>query len=201
MTTRASLTEQIQRLYGKSTDLPISHKQLIRKEELDLLVNQIANDMLAITVKESMKIGDLYIPSCMVATYSNNAVLQEEGRYYAVLPTYPINIPKDGRDLGVYSVIPQSGSYPTLIDGTPFIPITQEDWDLLRATDEGLLEDQTGFYVEGRKVFFTKAVAVAVKFKLLISDLALVGDNEPYPISKDMEAQLIARALEYLIKK
>lgn len=201
MTTRASLTEQIQRLYGKSTDLPISHKQLIRKEEIDILVNQIANEMLAVTVKDSIKIVDMVIPRCMIATYSNNAVAQEEGRYFATLPVYPINIPRDGRDIGVYSVIPQSGSYPTLTDGSPFIPITQEDWDLLRATDEGLLENQTGFYVEGRKVFFTGAVAVPVKFKLLISDLALVGDNEPYPISKEMEAPLIARALEYLIKK
>lgn len=47
----------------------------------------------------------------------------------------------------------------------------------------------------------TANVIVTVKFKLLISDLALIGDNEPYPISKEMEAPLIARALEYLIKK
>lgn len=198
MTTRHSLTEQIQRLYGKSNSLPISHKQLIRKEELDILVNQIANEMLSITVMESIKLGDLQIPSCMIATYSNNTVAQEEGRYYATLPAFPLTL---RRNIGVFSVIPQTGTYPALTDGTPFIPITQEDWDLLRATDEGLLEDQTGFYVEGRKVFFTKAVAVPVKFKLLISDLSLIGDNDPYPISIEMEAGLKARALEYLIKK
>jgi hypothetical protein len=198
MTTRNSITEQIQRLYGKSVEIPISHKQLIRKEELNLLVNQIANEMLSLTVKESLNIGDLSIPSCMIATYTNNTVSQEDGRYFTTLPVYPIQVK---RNIGVWSVIPQTGSYPNLSDGTPFIPITQEDWDLLRATDEGLLEDQTGFYVEGRKIFFTKSVAVPVKLKLLISDLSLIGDNEPYPISADMESALIARALEYLIKK
>lgn len=198
MTTRNSLTEQIQRLYGKSVDLPISHKQIIRKEELDLLVNQIANEFLSLTVKESLKVGDLEIPSCMIATYPNNTVTTENGRYVTTLPVYPIQVK---RNIGVWSVVPQTGTYPTLTDGSPFIPITQEDWDLLRATDEGLLENQTGFYVEGRKIFFTAAVATKVKLKLLISDLSLVGDNDPYPISSDMEAGLIARALEYLIKK
>lgn len=198
MTTRNSLTEQIQRLYGKSVDLPISHKQIIRKEELDLLVNQIANEFLSLTVKESIKVGDLEIPSCMIATYPNNTVTTENGRYVTTLPVYPIQVK---RNIGVWSVVPQTGTYPSLTDGSPLIPITQEDWDLLRATDEGLLEDQTGYYVEGRKIFFTKAVATKVKLKLLISDLSLVGDNDPYPISSDMESQLIARALEYLIKK
>jgi len=198
MTTRNSLTEQIQRLYGKSVDLPISHKQIIRKEELDLLVNQIANEFLSLTVKESLKVGDLEIPSCMIATYPNNTVTTENGRYVTTLPVYPIQVK---RNIGVWSVVPQTGTYPSLTDGSPFIPITQEDWDLLRATDEGLLENQTGFYVEGRKIFFTAAVTTKVKLKLLISDLSLVGDNDPYPISSDMESQLIARALEYLIKK
>lgn len=198
MTTRNSLTEQIQRLYGKSVDLPISHKQIIRKEELDLLVNQIANEFLSLTVKESLKVGDLEIPSCMIATYPNNTVTTENGRYFTTLPVYPIQVK---RNIGVWSVVPQTGTYPNLTDGSPLIPITQEDWDLLRATDEGLLENQTGFYVEGRKIFFTAAVATKVKLKLLISDLSLVGDNDPYPISSDMESQLIARALEYLIKK
>lgn len=198
MTTRNSLTEQIQRLYGKSVALPISHKQIIRKEELNILVNQIANEFLSLTVKESLKVGDLEIPSCMIATYPNNTVTTENGRYVTTLPVYPIQVK---RNIGVWSIVPQTGTYPDLTDGSPFIPITQEDWDLLRATDEGLLEDQTGYYVEGRKVFFTKAVATKVKIKLLISDLSLIGDNDPYPISPEMESQLIARALEYLIKK
>jgi hypothetical protein len=196
MATRLSLAEQIQRDYRRAIGAETNLKQVIDRRELFPLINQVANEVLATQLQAARKMGDLSIPSSIIATYSNIPVKTEHGRFYALLPAYPIILP---RNVGIFSVIPQTGSGASSADGSPFIPLTQEEWDLLRATDEGLLEDQVGYYVEGRKAFFTKDPTVTlVKFKLLISDPSLIGDNDVYPITPELEATLIDRVLEIL---
>jgi hypothetical protein len=194
MSTRLSIAEQIQRDYKRWLGEEGSLKEAIDRREVFPLINQVANELLGLQMQNGFKTGSIIIPSTIIATYSNHAVKQEHGRYYALLPVFPLSLP---RNVGIFSVIPQSGA--PLVDGKPFIPLTQEDWDLLRDTDEGLLEDQIGYYVEGRQVFFTKnPLVTVVKFKLLISDPALMGDGDPYPITPEIEATLIERVLAIL---
>lgn len=197
MATRLSLAEQIQIEYARATGNDGTLKSSIDKRIIYPLINQVANELLMASIQVAIKMGDISVPSSVIATYSNIAVNTENGRYFALLPAYPLMLP---RNLGVFSVIPQSGD--PLVDGTPLIPITNEDWDLLSTTDindTGLLEGQVGFQAEGRKIFFTKNPTVSVvKIKLLISDPALIGDSEPYPITPELELALIARVLELL---
>lgn len=201
MATRISIAEQIQRDYVRAlgADPKQPMKESIDRREMYPLINQVANELLAIVIKSAIKIGDLSINSSIIATYSNIAVKQEHGRYYVTIPVYPIILP---RNMGVYSIIPQAGTAPALTDGRPFIPITQDDWDVLGDTDindAGMLEGQVAFQVEGRKAFFTKNPTVTlVKLKLVISDPNLIGDNDPYPITPELEASLIERVLDIL---
>lgn len=196
MATKLSLAEQIQRLYKRAIGTEESAKDAIDRREIYPLIHQVTNELVGAVMQEAQKVGGISVPSSIIATYSANAVNIENGRYYANIPVYPLMLP---RNMGVYSVVPQSGN--PLVDGSPYIPITQEDWDLLSVSDlndSGMLEGQTAFYVEGRKAFFTKQPTNVVKMKLLISDPALIGDNDPYPITPEIEVTLINRVLEIL---
>jgi hypothetical protein len=199
MATRLSLAEEIQRNYVRATGAVGALKSTIDRREIFPLINQVANELLSTVMMASIKVGDLSVPSSIVATYNNVAVATEHGRYFVTIPVYPLILP---RNMGVYSIVPQTGTPPALTDGIPFIPITQEDWDVLMTTDindTGMLEGQVAFYVEGRKAFFTKNPTVTtVKLKLLISDPNLIGDTDPYPITPELEAMLVLRVLDIL---
>ena len=196
MTTRSAIAEQVQLQYSKAVSSEQSLKKTIDRREIFPLINQATNEILGVQFKESQKLGGVNVPSGMIATYSNNQVLTEHGRSYADLPIYPMPLE---RDMGVWSVVPQTGSEPALVDGIPYIPIVESDWSLLSATDEGLLEGQVGYYIEGRRVFFTEAISGPVKFKMLISDVELIGDTDPYPVTPDIELMVVERVAKMLI--
>lgn len=195
MATRLLLAEQIQRNYKRAIGSDDTPKDVIDRRELFHLINQAANEVLGLSMQAGVKTGNISIPSSFIATYSNRDILVENGRYYALMPVYPIMLP---RDMGVWSVVPQTAG----IDMTPFIPICQDDWDILTTTDindEGMLEGYVAYYPEGRKVFFTKNPNVTkVKMKLLISDPSMIGDNDPYPLTPEMESEVVKRVLDLL---
>lgn len=196
MATRLSIAEQIQLQYKRALGLKDDVKNSVDRRELFPLINQVANELLATVIQGGFKSGGLQIPSGTLATYGNCEVLSENGRYFVNIPVYPISLP---RNIGVYSIVPQTGT--PLIDGTPYIPITQEDWDLLSIADinnSGMLEGQTAFYVEGKKAFFTKQPSSVVKIKLVISDPSLIGDSDPYPVTPEIESALIERIVNML---
>lgn len=187
MTTRAKISEQIQRLYIRSFDREdVAPK--IDSREVELLVDQVANQLMAAEPLQLSRIGNFEIPTCIIGTYSAQEVKSSGGKYTTTLPCFPIKLPFD---IGVFSV---AG------DATPaFIPIRSEFWDLIAAEDEGLLENQAGFYVEGKTIRYTKDPGVAtVNIKLLVIDPSLIEAHDPYPISPEMEVKLIAMVLELL---
>lgn len=196
MATRLSLAEQIQRQYKRAIGSEENIKDVIDRREIYPLINQVTNELLSVVINAGVQNGNMVIPSSAIATYNNNEVKSEHGRYYVSIPVHPMILP---RNMGVYSIVPQSGS--PLVDGTPYIPITQEDWDLLSVSDvndAGMLEGQTAFYVEGRKAYFTKQPTSVVKIKLVISEPSLIGDNDPYPVTPEIESSLITRVLDIL---
>lgn len=188
MTTRNKITEQAMRLYMRSFDRE-DIKPKIERREVALIIDQVANEMLAAEQMQQAQAGMIDIPTCMIATYTAQAVTSSGGVFSTNLPAFPIQLPMD---MGVWAVYPEPS-------GAALIPIKTDFWDLLRAEDEGLLENQAGFYVEGRKIIYTKDPAVStVKIKLLIVDPSLLGEYDPYPIPADMEFGLIARVVEIL---
>lgn len=189
MTTRNKIAEQVQRLYGRQFDRSNISPSLDRREAR-LLVDQVSNEILGTQLKDAQRIGDANIPSCMIATYSAQAITNTSGVYTAVLPAFPIRLPND---IGVWEVSPE----PSLL---PCIPVTSAQWTLIQGlTDESALEGQIGYIVEGRKIrFLANPSASTCTIKLLIVDVSQLLDDDPYPIPADMERVVIERCLAVL---
>lgn len=182
MTTRNKLAEQAERLYMRSFDRE-DLKPKIERREVALLVDQAANELLGLQQQAAVRVGIVDVPTCMIARYTGQTATQVSP-YTATLPAHPIQLPMD---MGVWSIKSSAG--------VAYIPIKTEYWDLMGGLDEGLLEDQVGFYVRGRTVSFTRQPTATVDIELLIVDPALLGEFDPYPIPVDMELRVVERTL------
>lgn len=190
MTTRNKLSEQVERLYMRQFDRE-DLRPKIERREVALLVDQAANELLAVEPKAAAKVGVVDIPTCMIATYTAQVVNVASGVYSSVLPAFPIQLPMD---MGVWSVTAE----PT---ASAYIPIKTDFWDLMSALDEGLLEDQVGFYVEGKSIIYTRQPSTTVKMKLLIVDPGLLGPFDPYPIPANMETLIVEKTLALISQR
>jgi hypothetical protein len=189
MTTRNKISEQIQRLYVRQFDRA-NLAPILDRREVRLLVDQVANTLLSIELKTAARIGDMQIPSCMIATYPAQTVANNSGVYSAMLPAFPIKLPMD---VGVWGVYVEPS-------GLACIPVTSAQWDLIAGlTDESALEGQVGYVVEGRKVrFLTNPSAATVTIKILIVDIGSLTDDDPYPVPSEMESLIITEVLKLL---
>ena len=185
MTTRNKIAEQAEREFMRSFDRE-DLKPKIERRATALLVDQVANTLLALKMQQETKIGIVEVPSCMIALYSGVEATQSSP-YTAKLPAFPIQL---SMDMGVWSIKSSAG--------VPYIPIQTGFWDLMGGLDEGLLEDQVGFYVRGREVRFTRQPTTTIDMELLIVDPALLSDFDPYPIPADLEIQVVQRVVEML---
>lgn len=209
------ISEEIQRVYKRALGSTENTKYVIDRRELYPIINQVANELLGLTIQNSIKAGDISIPSCAIATYGFRQVQQAptdfyDNRYYCIMPFFPLSLP---RNMGVWSVCSTiwDADLQNWIDQPPMIPIGTDDWDLLRTTginDSGLFENQIGYYVEGNNIYFTSAppstvdkdnaTRRVVKIRLLISDPGLYGESAPYPIPADMVSTLVNRVIDIL---
>lgn len=188
MTTRNKITEQVERLYMRSFDRE-DLKPKIERREVALLIDQAANELLATEQQLATRMGIVDIPTCMIARYTAQAATQTTP-FTATLPAFPIQLPMD---MGVWSVRSSAG--------LAYIPIKTDFWDLMSGLDEGLLEDQVGFYVRGRTITFTRIPTAAVDIELLIVEPALLGEYDPYPIPVSMELKLVERVVALLAQR
>jgi hypothetical protein len=182
MTTRNKITEQVERLYMRSFDRE-DLKPKIERREVALIIDEAANELLSLEQRAATRVGIVDVPTCMIARYTAQSATQVTP-FTATLPAYPIQLPLD---MGVWSIKSSAG--------TAYIPIKTDFWDLIGGLDEGLLEDQVGFYVRGRTITFTRIPTATVDIELLIVDPALLGEFDPYPIPVDMELKVVERAL------
>jgi hypothetical protein len=128
--------------------------------------------------------------------YSNAAVVQDSAnsRAYVTLPAIPLTLPMD---MGIWSVTPNSGAM------TPYIPIPAQDMLVFQGTNLGYLEGKIGYYVQGKRIYFTKDITVTangsvsgVTVNLLVSDFSQLTDNEMLPISPEVESTIIDDVLQ-----
>ena len=84
MATLRQLSQQVLRRY-KGT---VNSESKIKLKEIDLMINQATNTLLEAKIMDGYLADELEIPSCLIATYSDNAVseLGETGYYYCELP-------------------------------------------------------------------------------------------------------------------
>ena len=61
------------------------------------------------------------------------------------------------------------------------------------------LEQQTGYYIEGKRVYFTKDIKTAgvnnVDITLLVSDMSKFSGTDLLPVSPEIESQVIQEVL------
>lgn len=182
MTTLNKITEQVERLYMRSIDQD-KLKPVVDRREISILVAQVTNTVLAAEPKQQSRLGAVEIPACVIATYTNQPVTS----FTTPLPAYPIHLPMN---MGVWHVS---------ATGKAFIPVTSDAWDLLSDMDEGLLEGQVGYTVEGRNIkYLSDPGASTVTVKLLIVDPSSLGPHDPFPVPPELEAVVIEKTLELL---
>lgn len=199
MTTKNKLAEQVQRLYARFLDKD-NPSDIIDLREVRLIIEQSINKVLKLQVAESFKAGFYEVPLCNIIEYTVTTVVSEPGnnRAYITLPAIPITLPMD---MGVWSVTATNAAI------TPYIPIPSQDvlvfGTISSGTNLSYLEGQVGYYVQGKRLYFTKDITLSsngsissVIVSLIVSDFSKFTDNELLPISPEVESTIIADALQ-----
>jgi hypothetical protein len=199
MTTKNKLAEQVQRLYARFLDKD-NPSDIIDLREVRLIIEQSINKVLKLQVAESFKAGFYEVPLCNIIEYTVTTVVSDTGnnRAYITLPAIPITLPMD---MGVWSITATNAAM------TPYIPIPSQDvlvfGTISSGTNLSYLEGQVGYYVQGKRLYFTKDITLSsngsissVVVSLIVSDFSKFTDNELLPISPEVESTIIADALQ-----
>jgi hypothetical protein len=194
MTTKSLLSEQIQRIYARFLDKE-NLSDVIDTREINLLMNQSINKVLKLQVADSFKAGLVDVPKCNLLEYTC-AVTADAGnnRSYITLPAIPLTLPMD---MGIWSIAAATGAM------TPYIPIPAQDVLVFQGVNLSYLEGKVGYYLQGKRVYFTKNITLAangtvtsVVVNLLVMDFSQIGDNDVLPISPEVESAIIDDVLQ-----
>jgi hypothetical protein len=195
-TNKATLSEQIQRIYARFLDKN-NPSDVIDIREVMLLVNQSINKILKLEVAESFKAGLVDVPKCSLIQYTASVTADApNNRSSITLPVIPLTLPLD---MGIWSISASNAAM------TPYIPIPAQDVLVFQGANLSYLEGQVGYYIQGKKVFFTKDITLAgngsissVIVNILASDFSQFGDNDMLPISPEVESAVITEVLNII---
>jgi hypothetical protein len=197
MITKNKLAEEIQRIYARFLDKD-NPSDVIDLREVKLILEQSINKVLKIQVAESFKAGLIDVPRCNIIEYTC-AVTSDSAntRSYITLPVTPITLPLD---MGIWSIAAPTAA------ATPYIPIPAQDvlvfGTIASGTNVSYLEGQIGYYVQGKKIYFTKDITLSangsissVKVNILAVDFDQFTDTEMLPISPEVVTAVINEVL------
>ena len=195
-TTKYILSEQIQRIYARFLDKD-NPSDVISIPEVILLVSQSINKILKLEVAESFKAGLVDVPKCSLIEYTASVVSDSaNSRSYIALPVIPLTLPLN---MGVWSISALAGAM------TPYIPIPAQDVLVFQGANLSYLEGQIGYYIQGKKVYFTKDLTLAgngsissVLINILASDFSQLSDTDMLPISPEVESAVITEVLNII---
>jgi hypothetical protein len=195
-TTKFILGEQVQRIYSRFIDKN-NISDTIDAREIALLVNQSINKILKLQVAESFKAGLVDVPKCNLLEYTCAVTLDSpSSRAYITLPAIPLTLPMD---MGLWSIAASAAPL------TPYIPIPAQDALVFQGANVSALEQQVGYYIQGKRVYFTKDITqvangsiTSVIVNLLVADFSKLTDNELLPISPEVETMVIEDVLNTL---
>lgn len=179
-TTRKKIREQVQLLYSNYIDKD-AFDDAIDVRLIDIMIEQSINANLSVRFLNSMKVGEVQIPTCNIIEYT---LTPSAG--VVTLPVYPIQLPFD---IGVWKVSLVS-------NGIGMVPINAAMSNVYGGTSAGYLEGQTGYVVKGNKIRFTTSVTAPVNVELLVSDFSTTSETDPLPISADVEALVVSDVLD-----
>jgi hypothetical protein len=180
MTTRKKIREQVQLLYNQFVDKNGFNDE-IDVRLIDILIEQSINRFLKVQVVSNIKAGNIEIPTCNIIEYTLTPTSNT-----VTLPVFPMTLPLD---MGVWKVSLVS-------NGLAMIPINATMSNVYGPTNASFLENQTGYTVKGNKIKFTTTVTAPVVVELLVSDFGTTGENDPLPVSPDVEADVVTDVLD-----
>jgi len=198
MTTKYRIAEQVQRLYARFLDKD-NPSDVIDIREVIILVRQSLNKVLKLQVAESFKAGEYDVPKCNLLEYTCSTTSDSaNSRAFITLPAIPITLPMD---MGIWSIAATGAAL------TPYLPIPSQDvlvfGTVANGTNVSALEGQVGYYVQGKKVYFTKDITTSgngaissVIVNLLVADFDAITDTEMLPISPEVESAVIDDVLQ-----
>ncbi len=198
MTTKFRIAEQVQRLYARFLDKD-NPSDVIDIREVIILVRQSLNKVLKLQVAESFKAGEYDVPKCNLIQYTCSTVSEPgNSRAYIALPVIPITLPMD---MGIWSIAATNSAL------SPYLPIPSQDvlvfGTVANGTNVSALEGQVGYYVQGKRVYFTKDITTSangsissVIVNLLVADFNSITDTEMLPISPEVESAVIDDVLQ-----
>lgn len=201
-TSKKKLAEEIQRIYARYADKENIDRSLDSRE-VKILIEQAMNRVLKAQTFERFTDGYIDIPRCNVVKYSSQSVTADasNNRSYVDLPAIPISLPMD---MGVWQVNATGSPY------AAYIPIVAQDFQVMGVGYSGsnqsdgintsYLEQQVGYYIEGRRVYFTSDISSVstVDVHLLVNDLSQLGDNDILPLSPEYELDVIQEVFRIL---
>jgi hypothetical protein len=196
MTNKQVISEQIQRLYARFLDKN-NISDVVDIREVKLLVNQSINKVLKLQVAESFKAGMVDVPKCNLIEYTAAVTADTvNNRSYITLPAIPLTLPMD---MGIWSIAASAGAM------TPYIPIPAQDVLVFQGANLSYLEGKIGYYLQGKKVYFTKDITLtangsisSVIVNLLVSDFSQLSDTDMLPISPEVESAIIDDVLHVI---
>jgi hypothetical protein len=88
---------------------------------------------------------------------------------------------------------------------TPYIPIPAQDVLVFQGANLSYLEGQVGYYIQGKRVYFTKDITLSsngsissVILNILASDFSQLTDTDMLPISPEVESAVITEVLNII---
>lgn len=179
MATVNILSEQVNRIYSRYLD---KDNEKLDIREVRLMVVQVINSLFKVE-----KAARMDVVGASIATYEETRK-ESGGVYYVDLPVSPISLPKEQ---GIHRVFQKNCPW------RPYVPIRSGDFDIVQGTPMEFIEGQTGYYLDGMRIVFTKKVPEDIVLKLVVYDPSENYDA-PVPVPKDMEPQVIQGVLQML---
>lgn len=182
--TRAIIVEQILRLLDGGRN---ARNGRWKMQEILLSISEVRNALAREYFFMSLKNGDSYIDAVWLSTYDNVDVYKDTGRnlWYSNLPATPIALP-DGKGINMVSY--QKDQY------NQFIPLKNGSmWMFGEVGGEMDLQGNTGFFQEGKKIYFPNYQSTGYDKVLikLVADSADLGDDDFFAVPPDAMEQIV----------
>jgi hypothetical protein len=152
-----------------------------------LYVGQARNVMIKeLLYSNYANFGEFDVPHDFLSEFIVTPVENEYGQVMSSLPAHPIG--GIHQDMGIYHV-----SYPN-DEPNAFAPL-KSGWSAMYAGMASQnLEGRSGYYPQGDKIYFTEDVSGDVLIRM-IADSADIGERDFFPITPDMESEVLGRAV------
>lgn len=188
MTTLSKLSEQAKLILSGGRITPDVEPSA---QELILCVKQAFSQLVKLSFFENKKEGDSYISGGFIYTFENVDVSKDLNKdlFYSDLPSSTIVLPQE---LGVYQISPMQDQ------GSFFVPLRNGDYALMQGLDVSRLEGRYGYFIEGKKVYYTFSPSEKIDYVLMKLVVAIdnIGDDELIVIPNDMQLQLVQQAVQ-----